>query len=165
MVQKFKERWQIQHNWQLLFPVLGVLILAYSAFKLSYIFIKESHIIFNILLSVVIYFLLIKFVLFTFKKLENKWKVNYRWEFIRIYIVFAVTGSSSLYVSKPLMKLIGITKENLGSGLYWILYIIIGLIFYQILLVSIGWIFGQFDFFWTFVKKLLKRIGFKRFLS
>ena len=76
MVQKFKERWQIQQNWQLLFPVLGVVILGYSAFKLSYVFIKDSHIAFNILLSAVIYFLLLKFVLFTFKKLENKWKVN-----------------------------------------------------------------------------------------
>ena len=30
--------------------------------------------------------------------------------------------------------------------MYWFLYIIIGLIFYQILLVFFGWLFGQFQF-------------------
>ncbi|MBD0832657.1 DUF6787 family protein [Aestuariibaculum sediminum] len=161
----FKQRWQIQQNWQLVFPFLGVIILAYSAFKLSFIFIKEEHIIFNVLLSLVIYYLLLKFVLFTFKKLQNKWVVKYRWEFIRIYIVFALTGSSSLYISRPLIKLIGITQENLNPVLYWILFIFIGLIFYQILLVSFGWLFGQFEFFWNFAKKILIRFGLKRFLD
>ena len=59
----------------------------------------------------------------------------------------------------------GITKENLNPFIYWVLYIIIGFIFYQILLVLIGWLFGQFNFFWNFEKKMLRRIGFKRFIE
>jgi hypothetical protein len=57
------------------------------------------------------------------------------------------------------MKLMGITKENLNNFVYWILYIIIGLIFYQILLITIAWIFGQYAFFRDFLKRLAKRIG------
>jgi len=63
------------------------------------------------------------------------------------------------------MKLMGITKENLHIGLYWFLYIIIGLIFYQVLLVSFGWLFGQGKFFWEFEKKMLKRFGLGWFLK
>ena len=45
------------------------------------------------------------------------------------------------------------------------LAIIIGLIFYQMLLVFFGWLFGQFQFFWEFEKKMLRRFGLKRFLD
>ena len=79
--------------------------------------------------------------------------------------MFAVTGTSSIFIARPIIKLIGITKENLNLIAYWVLYVIIGFIFYQILLVLIGWLFGQFQFFWKFEKKMLRRLGFKRFLD
>ena len=82
---------------------------------------------------------------------------------IRVFIVFSVTGSLSIFVGRPIIKLIGITKENLSPVFYWTLFIIIAIIFYQILLVCIGWVFGQFKFFWDFEKKTLRRMGFKRF--
>ncbi|MBV7268182.1 DUF6787 family protein [Winogradskyella luteola] len=164
-MEKFKTHWEIQHNWQLLFPFLGLLILGYSAYKIASAFFKNYAIVFVIFASIVVFFLLLKLTLFVFKKLENKWILDYRWEMIRVFMVFAVTGSSSLYVGRPIMKLIGITKENLNPTLYWILFIIIGLIFYQILLVTFGWLFGQFRFFWEFEKKMLRRFGLKRFVD
>ena len=94
--------------------------------------------------------------------LEKKWVLDYRWEMIRVFIVFAITGSSSVFVGRPIMKLIGITKENLNPILYWVLFIIVGLIFYQILLVTLGWLFGQYAFFWEFEKKMLRRFGLFR---
>jgi hypothetical protein len=36
---------------------------------------------------------------------------------------------------------------------------------YQFLLVIVGTIFGQYQFFWNMEKKMLKRIGFKRFFK
>jgi hypothetical protein len=164
-VKKLKDHWDIKQNWQMLFPILGIVVLGYSAYKLSFVFLKDANIAFNVLLSFLIFFLLLKLTLFIFNKLENKWQVNYRWEMISIFLVFAATGSSSLFVSRPIIKLIGITKENLNPFIYWFLYIIIGFIFYQILLVLIGWVFGQFQFFWNFEKKMLSRLGFKRFID
>lgn len=164
-MKKFKTDWEIQHNWQLLFPFLGLVGLGYSAFKIAYAFLKDYTIVYTIIASIIIFYLLLKLTLYIFKKLENKWILDYKWEMIRVFIVFAVTGSSSLYVGRPLMKLIGITKENLNPILYWVLFIIIGLIFYQILLVFFGWLLGQFKFFWEFEKKMLKRFGLKRFLD
>ena len=118
-----------------------------------------------ILSTPLIYYALLQFFLFLFKKLETKWMVEYRWEMIRIFIVFAITGSSSVFIGRPIIKLLGITKENLNIIVYWFLYVIIGLIFYQLLLVFFGWAFGQFKFFWEFEKKMLRRMGFKKFID
>lgn len=164
-MEKIKKHWEIQKNWQLLFPFLGVLVLAYSSYKLSLLFIKDRNVLINLVISAILFYFLLKLTLLLFNKLENKWKVNYKWEMINIFLVFAITGSSSIFISRPIIKLIGITKENLNPFLYWIFYIIIGFIFYQISLVLIGWLFGQFKFFWTFEKKMLTRLGFKRFLK
>ncbi|MCX7549733.1 DUF6787 family protein [Xanthomarina sp. F2636L] len=164
-METFKKNWEIQKNWQLLFPFLGILGLTYSAYKLANVILKEQHILFILAGTAILFFILLKFILFIFKKLENRWIVDYKWELIRIFIVFAITGTSSLFVGRPIMKLIGITKENLNITVYWVLYIIIGLIFYQILLIFTGWLFGQFKFFWEFEKKMLSRFGLKRFFN
>ncbi|WP_298901985.1 DUF6787 family protein [uncultured Psychroserpens sp.] len=165
MLKDFKTKWQIQQNWQLLFPVLGLIGLGYSAYKLALVFTKTLHITVTIGVAILLMFILLKLTLFVFKKLETKWIVSYRWEMIRIFIVFAITGSSSVFVGRPITQLFGITKENLNPFIYWALFIIIGLIFYQILLVAFGWLFGQFKFFWEFEKKMLKRFGFGKFIK
>ncbi|WP_299100246.1 DUF6787 family protein [uncultured Winogradskyella sp.] len=164
-MEKFKKHWEIQHNWQLLFPFFGLIGLGYSAFKISNSILKDNHLILIIAVASILFFLLLKLTLFIFKKLEKKWILDYKWEMIRVFMVFAITGSSSLIVGRPIIKLLGITKENLNPILYLVLFIIIGLIFYQILLVTFGWLFGQFKFFWEFEKKMLRRFGLKRFLD
>jgi MFS family permease len=164
-MENFKKNWQIQNNWQLLFPVLGILILGYSSYKLADVAVGNINLFLVIILSIVLFFLFLKLTLFLFKKLERKWAVEYRWEMIRVFIVFAITGSSSVFVGKPIIALIGITKDNFNTVFYWILYLLVGLIFYQILLVSYGWLFGQFKFFWEFEKKMLRRLGLEKFLN
>ena len=164
-MQKFKQRWEIKQNWQLLFPVLGLLGLIYSSYKLSFVFFKGSNFYISALITIIISFLLLKLTLFLFKKLEKIWILDYKWEMIRVFIVFAITGSSSVLVGRPFIKLIGITKDNLNPFIYWILFTFIAMVFYQILLVCFGWLFGQFQFFWNFEKKMLRRFGLKRFLG
>ncbi|MCC1484150.1 DUF6787 family protein [Winogradskyella immobilis] len=164
-MRKFKANWEIQENWQLVFPLLGLIGLGYSSYKLALVLLKDVQFIFTLFVTLIVFFVLLKFILFIFKKLKKKWILKYRWEMIRVFIVFAITGSSSVYVGRPIIKMIGITKENLGAIGYWILYIFIGLIFYQILLVCFGWLFGQFKFFWEFEKKMLRRFGLGKFIN
>ena len=161
MLENFKKKWEITSNWQLIFPFLGIIGLFYSSYKLATIFTIDS-LIFNIALTLVLSFILLKITLFLFKKLEKKWELAYRWEMIRVFIIFAITGSSSVIVGKPFLKILGITNDNLQPVLYWILYILISFIFYQILLITIAWLFGQFKFFWNFEKKMMRkmRLGF-----
>lgn len=164
-MQKFKANWQITKNWQLIFPLIGLIALGYSSFRLSSLFISVENITVALVLTAIIFFVLLKLTLKIFEKVEKRWDVNYRWELISIFLVFATTGSSSVFVSRPLIKLMGINRDNLPVIAYWILYILIGFIFYQILLVSIGWLFGQYKFFWDFEKKMLRRLGLKRFVD
>lgn len=164
-MDNFKKNWDIQHNWQLIFPLLGILILGYCAYKIADAIVGSINLFLVIIASIVIYVLLQRFILFSFKKLERKWILQYRWEMIRVFIVFSITGSSSVFIGKPIMAFIGITKDNLNPAVYWILYIFVGLLFYQFMLVFFGWLFGQFKFFWEFEKKILNRIGFKKLLD
>ena len=161
MLDNFKKKWEITSNWQLIIPFLGIIGLLYSSYKLVTIFAIDS-LIFNMALTLVLSFILLKITLFLFKKLEKKWELAYRWEMIRVFIIFAITGSSSVIVGKPFLKIVGITNDNLQPVLYWILYILISFIFYQFLLITIAWLFGQFKFFWNFEKKMIRklRLGF-----
>jgi hypothetical protein len=163
-MKTFKTRWEITKNWQLLFPFLGLCFLGYSVFKFVPL-LPFTALYFTIPTALVLFYVLLKIVLFAISKLEAKWVVDQRWELIRIFIVFAITGSSSVVIGRPVIKLIGITQENLHPFLYWILFITISLIFYQILLVLLGWVFGQFQFFWNFEKKMLRRFGLGKFID
>lgn len=160
----FKKRWEIQENWQLIFPLMGMLLLGYFSFRLSTLFIKDFSIGLTFLTTIGIGVLLLKGCLSLFQKLEKKWVVQYKWEMIRIFIVFTLTGSSSVLIGRPVIKFLGITPDNLGM-FYWFFNIIMCLFFYQILLVTFGWLLGQFAFFWEFEKKMLRRFGLGRFLT
>ncbi|WP_053992509.1 DUF6787 family protein [Mangrovimonas sp. TPBH4] len=164
-MEKFKAKWEIQNNWQLIFPLFGLIALFYSSFKLANVFFESPNLLLALPISLIIFYALLKLTLWIFKRLEHKWIVTYKWEMIRIFIVFAITGSSSVFVGRPLIAWAGITKENLNPVLYWVLFVIIGLIFYQILLVTFGWLLGQFQFFWEFEKKMLRRFGLGKFVD
>lgn len=93
---------------------------------------------------------------------KERWNITSDWQVVVILVVFAVTGSTSALIAKPILSFIGITKETTSLWFYYPLYIIIILPFYQVLLVSYGFLFGQFKFFWAFEKKMLRsmKLGF-----
>lgn len=103
-----------------------------------------------------------------FNRLKDKWAVESNLQLVIIFVVFAITGSSSVKVAEPLLELVGIEKSAfegviLGDALYWFLRISIVFPIYQVLLIFFGTLFFQFKFFWNFEKKILSRMGFKRF--
>lgn len=89
---------------------------------------------------------------------KERWGIKSNLQLTVIFIVFAITGSTSAWLSKPFCMWLGIVKEDLE---FWFTPIRLILIFpiYQVLLVLIGFLFGQFKFFWAFEKKMLKRMG------
>lgn len=93
-----------------------------------------------------------------FNKLKKRWNVDSNLAFITIFIVFAITGYSSLQIAKPFLALIGITETSVPYWLYRILRLLLIFPIYQILLVFVGTLFGQFTFFWEFEKKMLNRM-------
>ena len=93
------------------------------------------------------------------KYLKDKWNLKSNFQLVIILIVFAITGSGSLYISKPLMEFLSITTENMDIYLYWILRFIIVTVVYQFVLLLVAFVFGQFNWFWNFEKKILKKMG------
>ncbi len=98
------------------------------------------------------------------KKLKERWGIDSNFQIIIIFIVFSITGSASLFVGKPILAFFELARENFqddffGAFQYYGLRILIIFPIYQILLVLIGFLFGQFKFFWNFEKKMLSRLG------
>lgn len=91
---------------------------------------------------------------------KERWNIKSNWQLCIIIVVFAITGSTSAYLSKPILAYFGIIKGSVSNWIYYPLYIILIFPVYQILLVSFGFLFGQFKFFWAFEKKMLKSLGF-----
>ena len=93
------------------------------------------------------------------KYLKDKWNLKSNFQLVIILIVFAITGSGSLYISKPLMEFLSISSEDMDVYLYWILRFIIVTVVYQFVLLLVAFVFGQFNWFWNFEKKILKKMG------
>ena len=99
-------------------------------------------------------------------KLKKRWGISSNWQIFVILVVFSITGSTSLFITRPMLDFLGIVRENFEHSVgalifYYTVRIILILIVYQFLLLFFGWIFGQYSFFWGIVRKMLVRIGFK----
>ncbi len=92
------------------------------------------------------------------EKLKQRWNVRNGWDVLIILVVFACTGFSVLYVKRWLFELVGLT-ENSPAWLRWSVNILIILPLYQVILLAWGWIWGKFNFFWEFEKRMFSRIG------
>lgn len=93
-----------------------------------------------------------------FKKLQQKWKVNGT-DLALILCTFAVTGTLTAWISRQITGWLQVGKYSFG---WWALKIGVLLLGYQILILIIGFCFGQFRFFWNYEKKILRRLGIGR---
>ncbi len=91
------------------------------------------------------------------KKLLKIFKVKDLKQLIIVFTVFSITGSLSVILGEPVINFF--FKDSLESGpFFWILRIFIIFPIYQILLIIVGTIFGQFNYFWQIEKKILVRL-------
>lgn len=95
------------------------------------------------------------------EKLKVKWEIDSNFQILLICIVFAITGSASVQIAAPILEYVGVTSE-MNPWLYWPLRLILIFPFYQVLLIIVGTVFGQFRFFWNLEKKMFSRFGGKK---
>jgi hypothetical protein len=98
-------------------------------------------------------------------RLKEKWGIKSNFQFIIILIVFSVTGTLAVWVVKPILELVGLDKSAVNPWIFWPIRIAIIFPIYQVMIVVIGALFGQFKFFWAFEKKMLSRLGFKKYIN
>ena len=87
-------------------------------------------------------------------KLKNLFRVSSTYQLIVVFIVFGITGSLSLVISAYISDFFNL--DNI------ILSIISVLVIYQVLLIIIGTLFGEFNYFWEMEKKIISRFKFKK---
>ena len=89
--------------------------------------------------------------------LQKIFKTNSAYQLIVVFLVFAISGSLSVYVSEPVLNLLNY-KEYVSNKLVQIfLRLLIIFPIYQIILLGVGAIFGEFQYFWDFEKRFWKR--------
>ena len=93
------------------------------------------------------------------EKLKKRWGIESNIQIALIFIVFAINGSFASWVAKPLTAFLGLNPNEMSSVLYWVLRISLIFPIYQLTLPIVGFVFGQFKFFWNFEKTFLRRIG------
>mgnify|MGYP006208363301 FL=1 len=91
------------------------------------------------------------------QKLLKLFKVENYFRLLIIFTVFGITGSLSVVLGKYV--LISIFSSNIQNNeFYWLIRILLIFPLYQILVIIIGTLFGEFKYFWAIEKKILVRL-------
>ena len=77
---------------------------------------------------------------------------------IIIFIVFGITGSSSVVLSEPILNYLKLDEITNYTAVHMLLRIFVIIVVYQVLLIVVGSIFGQFNYFKKIQKRFLVRI-------
>ena len=93
------------------------------------------------------------------EKLKQHWGITSNVQVVLIFIVFAINGSFAAWVADPVTHFFGLEKGVTNAWIYWPLRILLIFPIYQLTLPVVGFVFGQFKFFWNFEKKFLSRLG------
>ena len=93
------------------------------------------------------------------EKIRSFFKVDSNLQLLIINIVFALTGTSSLFFADYILNILLINQNTYGNFLYWLIRIILILPIYQVLLIIFGSLFGEFKYFWRMEKKTIRKIS------
>lgn len=90
------------------------------------------------------------------ERLKAKWNVTGS-QLLLILCVFAITGSSTAWLSRAITGWLGLTADS-PLPIRLLLRISVLLFGYQVILLLVAIPFGQFRFFWNYEKKLIRRL-------
>ena len=77
--------------------------------------------------------------------------------------MFSISGSLSVFISEPFLNLLKYEQYISNEFIRIVIRILIIFPIYQFILIIIGSIFGEFNYFWNFQKRFIKK--FKKKIS
>ncbi len=89
--------------------------------------------------------------------LKKIFKTESTYQLVIVFIVFGISGSLSVYISKPILELLNYKQFITNDILELILRIIIIFPIYQIILLAVALIFGELKYFMKFGKRFWKK--------
>ena len=96
------------------------------------------------------------------KKIQNYFNARSINHLVIIFIVFSISGSVTVYLSFPIIDFLQLKNYIEMPFLEFLLRLLIIFPLYQIILICIGALFGEFIYFFNFTKKILRKIFFKK---
>ena len=88
---------------------------------------------------------------------QKIFKTNSTYQLVVVFLVFAISGSLSVFVSEPILNFLNY-KEFISSNIFQIIIrILIIFPIYQIILLAVATVFGEFKYFWNFEKRFWKK--------
>ena len=92
------------------------------------------------------------------ERLMSLFRVRDKTQLFVVFLVFSITGTLSMFLGKYVLSyLFGAEFEF--SRFYWLWRLLLIFPLYQILLILVGSLFGEFRYFWNIEKKILKKMG------
>ena len=92
------------------------------------------------------------------QKIIDKFHAKSFKHLIIIFLVFALSGSASLLMSSSILTTLNLKELINFYPLYLLVRIILLIPIYQLVLIIIATLFGEFRYFWNFEKKFFKRL-------
>ena len=92
------------------------------------------------------------------QKIIDKFHAKSFKHLIIIFLVFALSGSASLLMSSSILTALNLKELINFYPLYILVRIILLIPIYQLVLIIIATVFGEFRYFWNFEKKFFKRL-------
>ena len=90
-----------------------------------------------------------------FGRLKRKWKVESNLQLVLILCTFAVTGTLTAWISRGITAWVGFDAST-----FWLWKFLLRaaiLVFgYQVIILAVSLVFGQFPFFWAYERKILR---------
>ena len=88
---------------------------------------------------------------------QKIFKTNSTYQLVVVFLVFAISGSLSVFVSEPILNFLNY-KEFISTNIFQIIIrILIIFPIYQIILLAVATVFGEFKYFWNFEKRFWKK--------
>jgi len=91
------------------------------------------------------------------EKLKRRWNIQHNSEILVILLVFALTGTSTVYLYSFIKKWVGITPDTFFL-FKLVAFILLALPLYNLLLILWGKALGQGAFFRRFVRQFVERM-------
>ena len=87
--------------------------------------------------------------------LINFFGANSKFHLLKIFIIFGLAGSLSVILSDPLLELVSIENFISHKFFYWLIRLILIFPIYQLVLIAVALVFGEFSYFKKFFIKFI----------
>ncbi len=85
---------------------------------------------------------------------------NSKLHLLKIFFIFGLAGSLSVFISEPLLQFMSIENFISNKFFYWLIRLILIFPIYQFVLIGFAFVFGEFRYFKKFFIKFINYFKF-----